>query len=261
MEKIIEFKNLNFEYSEEAFFEDFNMSINEKDIISLIGPSKSGKTTLLKMLCHKLPNDNCYYKGKCFKDFITDDLRSKIVVIFDKVTTEKTVKEELLKNFRWLNISSEEINQKYEKIIKAFNLEDLENKNISELSFREINLIKILRYLIIEPTFVAMDCIFSLLTDDNKRKLIDYIKANNITLLNVVNDLNDTLYGNKIYVLDDFELIMSGNTNSVLKADTLLKRLGFSLPLPIDLSIQLINYDVLKKVYVDTDKLVGALWK
>lgn len=261
MEKILEFKDLNFEYNDDLFFEDFNMSINEKDIISLIGPSKSGKTTLLKMLCHKLPNESCYYKGECFKDIPTDILRKEIVVVFDKQINEYTVKDELLQNLYKLNLSTEEINEKYTQIKDFFDLESIENKQISELSYKDIYLIKILRYLIIVPSIIAIDCIFSLLSESNKRKLIDFIKVNNITLINVVNDLNDTIYGNKIYVLDDFEIIMSGNTSSVLKADTLLKRLGFSLPLPVDLSIGLINYDILKKVYLDSDKLVGALWK
>lgn len=261
MNKIIEFKDLNFEYSENIFFENFNMAINERDIVSLIGPSQSGKTTLLEMLCHKLPNNNCYYEGKCFKDLETELLRRKIIVIFDLPIKQENVKDELLYHIKKLNITDNEIKEKYEKLKKFFGLEFLENEPISKLSFRDLYLIKILRYLIFEPAFVAIDCIFSLLSSVNKRKVIDFIKNNNMTLLNIVNDLDDTLYGNKIYVLDDFELIMSGNTSSVLKADTLLKRLGFSLPLQVDLSIQLINYDVLKKVYLDTEKLVGALWK
>lgn len=261
MEKIIEFRNLNFEYDEDAFFEDFNLSISAKDIISLIGPAKSGKTTLLKMLCHKLPNDACYYKEESFQNIPSNILKKELVVVFDNPISEPDVKTALFTNLQKLDFTEDEMNIKYDKIKQFFSLDTIENKKIGELSYRDLYLIKILRYLIIEPRFIAIDCIFSILSPSNKRKVIDFIKENNITFLNVVNDLNDTLYGNKIYILDDFELIMNGNTSSVLKADTLLKRLGFSLPLPVDLSLQLINYDVLKKVYLDSDKLVGALWK
>ena len=261
MEKIIEFKDLNFEFNDDTFFENFNMTIYKNDIVSLIGPSASGKTTLLKMLCHQLPNTNCYYNEQNFKDIAIETLKKEIIVVFDKPIKEENIKSELLYFIRKLNLSEDEINQKYNKIKEFFNLEELEETPIFELSCRDIYLLKILRYLIIEPKLIAIDCIFSLLSQEYKKLLIEYIKDHDITLINVVNDLNDTLYGNKIYVLDDFELIMSGNTSSVLKADTLLKRLGFTLPLPIELSIQLINYDVLKKIYTDTEKLVGALWK
>ena len=261
MEKIIEFKNFNFEYNEDSFFENFNMAIDENDIISLVGPAASGKTTLLKILCHQLPNKECYYYGRSLSEIPIEILRKKIVVVFDKTIKESNVKSALLYYVQKLNLPEEEITTRYDKIIDTFDLNEIEKVPISELSYRDIYLIKILRYLIMQPAFLAIDCLFSYLTPSHKKALIDYVKENKITLLNVINDLNDSLYGNKIFVLDDFELIMSGNTSSVLKADTLLKRMGFSLPLSVDLSIQLINYDVLKKVYLDMDKLVGALWK
>ena len=174
MGKIIEFKDLNFEYSENIFFENFNMSINENDIVSLIGPSASGKTTLLKMLCHKLPNDACYYKGKCFKDIPVETLKKEIVVVFDLPVKENNIKNAILHYIKTLNLSDEFIEKQYEKIKKSFQLDELEGKQVSELSFRELYLIKILRYLIIEPSFLAIDSIFSLLDETNKKELIKY---------------------------------------------------------------------------------------
>ena len=260
MGKIIEIKNLNYEYGDLAF-ESFNMSINEGDIVSLIGPSLSGKTTLLKMLCHKLPNEWCYFKGNSFKDISVNTLKREIVVVLDTKLNEYSVKLELLHYISQLDFSEKVIDEKYNKIITYFGLEMIENKPILELSYRDKVLIRILSYLIIEPSFLAIDCVFSLLSNTNKKRLIEYIKENKITLLNVINDLNDTLLGNKIYIIDNHELIMNGSTTSILKADTVLKRLGFSLPLATDLSIQLVNYEILKKIYNDSDKLVGALWK
>ena len=77
----------------------------------------------------------------------------------------------------------------------------------------------------------------------------------------MTNNLSDTLYGEKIYVIDDFELILEGSTKSVLKTDTLLKRLGFELPVPVELSIELNNYGVIDQIYTDGEDLVNELWK
>ena len=103
--------------------------------------------------------------------------------------------------------------------------------------------------------------LFSSLDYVDKVKIIDFIRDRKITLLNVTNNLNDTLFGNKIYVLSDFTLILEGATQTVLKTDTMLKRLGFKLPDEIELSIELINYGILNKIYLDKEKLVNALWK
>ena len=62
MEKLIEFKKLYFAYDKDHAFEDFSMDINSKDIVTLIGTPASGKTTLLKLLCNRLPNEGLYYK-------------------------------------------------------------------------------------------------------------------------------------------------------------------------------------------------------
>lgn len=261
MSKIIEFKNTNYAYDSIHGFNDFNFSINEGDIVSLVGPAASGKTTILKMLCHKLPNETCNYNGRPFSTYNSDVLKKDIVIIFDEALCTNSIYAEITKNIKKIENDENIINKKYEKIKTFFELDKIESVNIKNLTTSDKNLIKILSYLIIEPKFIGIDSIFSILREEQKSKIIKYIKENNITLLNVVNNLDDTLYGNKIAVLDNFTIILEGSTASVLKTDTLLKRLGFKLPLAVDLSIELIHYDVLKKIYTDKNKLAGALWK
>lgn len=261
MEKIIEFKNLNFGYDSNHTFKDFNMSIEEKDIITLIGPGTSGKTTLLKLLCNKISTDTLYYKGKNTKKIDATKLQTEIVVIFDSPTTESYARDEITKFVRKLHISENEINQRIKKLNKFFPLKSFFDKKIYTLKKEQVELIKILRYLIISPKFLAIDCALGNLSLLDKRLFFEYIKKEEITLLNVTTDLNDGLYGNQIYVLDNFNLILQGPTFSIMKTDTILKRLGFRLPLAVNLSLCLNNYNVLKKVYKDNEKLVNALWK
>lgn len=261
MGTLIEFKNTNFGYDNSNCFNDFNMEIEEGDFISLIGPSGSGKTTLLKMLCHKLPNDTCFYNGESFSKCDVSELKKNIIVIFDLPFTEKTVHEEMIKNLRVLNFSPAEIDEQYREFANKFGIYEIDELDPNKLSWHDKYLIKILRYLIVRPRFLAIDCLFSNLTEEKKRAVVDYIKSENITVLNITTDLSDTLFGNKIFVLENFVLILEGSTITVLKTDTLLKRLGFDLPLAVDLSIELNHYDILKDIYIDKSKLVEALWK
>ena len=261
MDKIVEFNNVNFSYNNKTQFSDFNFSISENDISFLVGSSSSGKTTLLKMLCHKLPNENCYYKNKLFSEIDVNILKKEVIVVFDEDFHFSNIKDEIIYYFKQLNESEEDIETNCNEIMKLFDLKKIENISTDKLVDTDKLLIKILRYLIIKPCFIAIDSIFTNLNYEDKRKIISFAKNNKITMLIVTSDLNDTLLGDKIYVLDDFKLILEGTTSSVLKTDTLLKRLGFNLPLAVDLSIELIHYDVLKKIYTDTDKLVKAIWK
>lgn len=261
MERIIEFRDTNFAYNKTHGFVEFSMEIMEEDIVTMIGTSGSGKTSILKMLCHSLPNETIYYKGKRISSYKAEELQKEIVVIFDGFLETDSCYMELKKYTGKIGISIEEADKRVEKFVKYFHMEPYINKHPSELSRQEKCMILILRYLILEPKFVAIDCILNCVGPANKKKVFEYVKKNKITLLNVTTDLDDALYGNKLFVLDNFVLILEGNTLNVLKTDNILKRLGFSLPLPVDLSIELIHYDVLKKIYTDNEKLVNALWK
>ena len=59
---------------------------------------------------------------------------------------------------------------------------------------------------------------------------------------------------------DENKKVLEGNTEFVLRNEKVLKKLGYGLPFVVDLSIQLIYYDILGKVYYDMDKLTEDLW-
>ncbi|MBD3808330.1 MAG: ABC transporter ATP-binding protein, partial [Epsilonproteobacteria bacterium] len=48
--KILEIKNLTFNYDSINVLENINLSLNEKDFLAIIGPNGGGKSTLLKLI-------------------------------------------------------------------------------------------------------------------------------------------------------------------------------------------------------------------
>lgn len=261
MGSIIEFRHTNFSYNGTNAFNDFNLEIGAKELVSIIGAIGSGKTTLLKMLCHKLPNGSCYFDGAPFSSYKKDVLRKSVVVVFDTPFETNIVGKELMSKIDLLDISKDERDARLDEILKTFGLEKDKETKIDRLPYSKQYLIKILRYLIIIPKVFAIDNLLVNLSTKDKEKIIEYIKKHEITFINVTSDLDETLYGNRVFVMENFVVIMEGNPTPVLEADTILKRLGFKLPLAIYLSIELCNYGILKKIYTSDEKLVKALWK
>ena len=100
----------------------------------------------------------------------------------------------------------------------------------------------------------------SSLSNKEKKEIFDLLDKQNINYVNVTSNIEDALFGDYIIVYDEDMKVLEGNKEVVLKNEELLKKLGFGVPFVVDLSIQLMYYDILDKVYFDVDNLLEALW-
>lgn len=98
------------------------------------------------------------------------------------------------------------------------------------------------------------------LSNKEKKEIFDLLDKQNINYVNVTSNIEDALFGDYIIVYDEDMKVLEGNKEVVLKNEKLLKKLGFGVPFVVDLSIQLMYYDILDKVYFDVDNLLEALW-
>lgn len=100
----------------------------------------------------------------------------------------------------------------------------------------------------------------SSLSNKEKKEIFDLLDKQNINYVSVTSNIEDALFGDYIIVYDEDMKVLEGNKEMVLKNEKLLKKLGFGVPFVVDLSIQLMYYDILNKVYFDVDNLLEALW-
>lgn len=100
----------------------------------------------------------------------------------------------------------------------------------------------------------------SVLSNKEKKEIFDLLDKQNINYVNVTSNIEDSLFGDYVIAYDEESKVLEGNRDVVLKNEKLLKKLGFGVPFVVDLSIQLMYYDILDKVYYDVDNLLEALW-
>ena len=99
------------------------------------------------------------------------------------------------------------------------------------------------------------------LDDKDIEELYNLLKSKNIKYVNVTNNVDEVLFTSNVIIYDKEKEIISGNTLEVLKQEKLLKRIGIALPFMVELSLYLQDYNLIKEIYLDYDKLEGALWK
>ena len=259
----LKIKNLKFSYESLPVFIDLNFTLRKDKTLSIIGLSGSGKTTLLKLL-----NGEMEYEG----DILIDDVKVTpdniektkgfISVVFnDNSFLTDTVKEELKYSLEQINIDPKVIKQSVEELNEYFGINKLLNKPIDILSKNDKVLVKILSYAIICPKYIAIDDMLSDLDIRTKILLLNYFNSKNILLINVTSDLEDILYTDYVMCLYKGISGIDGKSLDVLKEEKILKRLGFSLPFMVDLSIQLKLYGLIDKVYLNKEAMVKNLWK
>ncbi len=223
MNKIIDLKNLNYSYKSYQVLFDISITVNEGEIVTILGSPSGGKTTIVN-----------YIKS----------LNKKNITIYDK--DKKYLYEQIIKK---IYSNKKEAEEKISKIYKYFKLINTKNEEY----------INIIGSLLTNKVIVFDNSLLDL-NKAEKNLLYNYAKKNNYTIINVTNDINDTLFGDKIIVLDKGKIIMEGKTLSVLNEERILRRLGFHIPFIIDLSKQLLYYNMVNKLYTSYEDLAGDLW-
>lgn len=261
MKKIIEIKNLSFSYKKSKVFSDFCLDIFDQNT-SIIGTSASGKTTLAKIIAGKYCSDNVKINNLSLTKNNLIEIRKKVVVVLNDFSfIAETVYEELVFGMENLNLTKNQIKLRINKVVKKFNLESIIASSPETLTKTEKTLVKILSFALMKPKLIVIDDLICNLELKEKKLLFKYLKEMKITIVNITSDLEEILFTDYIIVLNDGKVALEGKKDLVVNEEKILKRLGFSLPFIVDLSKQLIAYELINKIYYDFDELVGDLWK
>lgn len=259
----IKIKNLQFSYEKTQIFKGLTFSLKKDKTLSIIGASGSGKTTLLKILSGELDflGDVRINDKKISKiDFQKLDL--DIAVVYkDYNFVCKTVKDELVYYLKKAFVQIEEVKRRIKDLNDFFDIKDLLNKSVQDLTISDRVLIKILALALLKPSYLAIDNLLTDLYPRTKVLLLNYLNSNNILLINVTSDMEEVLYTDYVLCLYDGISAIDGKTLDVLGNERILKRLGFSLPFMVDLSLQLKDYGLIDKVYLNKESMVKDLWK
>ena len=266
MSNVVSIKNLNFSYSEKQIFNDLNVDIQSGDFITLLGANVSGKSTLIKILSGLLKFD-----GEIFIDNIKlepknyKEIRQKIGLVFSNIDNQ-IVSEKVFDNIAFalqnLGVKKSEIISSVTDITNKLDISYLLKENIFNLSKYEKILVVLASVLIYKPNLLILDEALSDLDNNDRIKILKMLKTiDGMTIINITQNTEDILYGEKIIVLDEGKIVEYDTNENVFKNDRIFSKLGLSLPFMVDLSIKLKYYNLIDKIIYDMDEMVDILWK
>ncbi len=268
--KIVNVENLISSYNDKVIVDNISFSIKEKTINAFLCPNNSGKTTLIKTLSGaKYANrgtitvNNVTLSQNNYKKYII--LISTILEDIENQFICEKVKDELVYPLKNLKYSKKRINKNVEEISSICDIANIIDKKIEKLSYIEKIKVIIASSIIHKPKVLFMDDIFRFLSMKEKKVLFKILKrivdSLEITIIFTTSDINDIIGLKNIFVFNEGKILMRDDYGKIILKDNELSKMGFEIPLMIDLSRKLQFYDLLDGIYYDPNRVVDKLWK
>jgi len=224
----IKIERLSKKYNNNYILKDINLSINKREIISIIGPSGVGKTTLLKIISGLIKAEEGQIK---VNDIDIHNIKEERMTgyIFQAPTLlpwRNTIENVALAQEILNTKSKDEIKEIARKNLALVGLDDYELFYPKELSGGMQQRVAIARALSFNPKILLMDEPFSALDEITREKMNELILdiwdkniLNNIFL--VTHSITDAVYlSNKVIVING----TPGKIKSIIKINLPKKR-------------------------------------
>lgn len=265
-DSMISIKNLNYSHKNVTIFDNLNLEIKPGDFVFIIGKNNSGKTTLIKILSGIIQGD---FDIKINKKNIKNikEIRKDINILLEDTNyfITDTVKEELELKLKNLKISEKEIEEEIKKISKEFSIDNMLEYNPNNLSGGEKQLVKLIATLIGNPKLIILDEATSMLDGVTKEKVFKYLKKlnrqNKITIICTTNDMNNLIYGKRIIILGNKNIVFDSKINKAFTNEKVFRENDLELPFMASLSLKLRYYNLIDEIILDINKMVDKLWK
>ena len=219
---------------------NINLDIKKGEFWAVIGKNGSGKTTLCNVLRRFVPD---FYKGelkgritlegKELKDYSAKEIVQKVGFVFQNPFTQisgvkETVFEEIAFGLENLALDAEYIRKRVEETLKLLRIEELRDKNPYELSGGQGQKVALASIIAMDPEIMVIDEPTSQLDPKGTEEIfviIDILKNEGKTIILVEHKLELIAeYAEKVMVLNEGEMILSGNTEEVLKNKILMEK-------------------------------------
>lgn len=222
---ILKVKDLKFSYPSNRVLDNIEFSIAKGEIVIILGPNGTGKTTLLKCMNRILKPEAglILLEDINIDDFKGKDLAKKIAYVEQqRIGSKSTVFDTVLLGRRpyikW-DITEKDI-EITERALESLNIIDYSFKSLDELSGGELQKVIIARAIAQESDIILMDEPTNHLDLQNQINVLEtvnaLVKEKEISVIITMHDINLALrYGDKFIFMKDKEIHISGSSEVV----------------------------------------------
>lgn len=218
----IRVENLTKEFDDRKVLDNISFTVEQGEILSIVGFSGSGKSTILKILCGLLKPDSGIIDigdGDVAMVFQYSALFDSLNV-FDNISFALQERKEFRKKY-----TKEELKEIVRKSLSTVGLSGIEDKFPHELSGGMQKRVSLARAIVTQPQFIlydeptaGLDPIASTVIEDYILRLREETKATSIVVTHQMSTI--TRCSDKVIMLYDGHIVFRGTPQDLLKQDT-----------------------------------------
>lgn len=225
---MIEIKNLGKFFGKLEVLKNVTHTVNQGEVVVIIGPSGSGKSTLLRCinLLEKPTSGQVIFEGDCLTDPAIDlDLhRQKIGMVFQQFNLfpHKTVMENItLAPIKLKGMSAEMAKENALRLLKSVGLLDKQNAYPNQLSGGQKQRIAIARSLAMAPDVMLFDEPTSALDPEMVGEVLDIMKAlakDGMTMVIVTHEMGFAReVADRVIFMDEGQIVEVGTPEQIFQ--------------------------------------------
>lgn len=223
---IISIENLKKEYGNREVLKDISFTVNKSEVVSIIGPSGGGKSTLLRCinLLEEINGGDIFYKGKSIqhKEMDLGEFRSKVGMVFQQFNlfnNLNVIENCILGPMNVLKISKNEALETARKYLEKVGMSDFAYAKVTRLSGGQKQRVAIARALCMNPDVILFDEPTSALDPEmvgEVLKVMTELAKEGLTMIIVTHEMEFAReVSNKIVFMDGGHILEVGSPEDI----------------------------------------------
>lgn len=217
---LLNIQNLTLNFGHTAVLQSLDLSVNQNEIICLLGASGCGKTTLLKAIAGLLPiaQGDIHLAGCCLKRKAVEDRKIGLIFQDYALFPHLTVAENI--QFGLSKLPKSEQAEITEQMLSVVKLDGLNTRYPHELSGGQQQRVAIARALACKPELLLLDEPFSNIDSQTRYTMIQEIKqilkSQNVPAIFVTHSKEEAFaFADKIAVMDQGKIVQFGTASEL----------------------------------------------
>lgn len=280
--KMVKAKDLTYEYvrvsetdhgtKEEkvAALKNVNIEINKGDFVAVLGHNGSGKSTFAKHINALVqPTGGTLWVDDMDtkNDELVWEIRQTAGMVFqnpDNQLVATVVEEDIAFGPENMGVEPKEIRKRVDEALATVRMSEYATHTPSKLSGGQKQRIAIAGVLAMKPKCIVLDEPTAMLDPVGRREVMETIERLNreegITMILITHYMDEAVRADKVFVIDDGDLVMQGTPKEIFSQVETLQKYGLDVPQVTEVAYLLRKEGVdLPADILTIEEMVGAI--